>query len=134
MEKNRGREADRPSQIPRLGWRDIFFRVKSEMDHDNLFIVVAGVAFYGFLAIFPVIAALVSIYGLITSSVELEKHLQSIETVLPLEAAGVINDQLRRVVGAQQSGLGWGALGGIILALWSAASGIGSMLTSLNMS
>ena len=132
MEKNRGREADRPSQIPRPGWRDIFFRVKSEMDHDNLSIVAAGVAFYGFLAIFPAIAALVSIYGLITSPAELEKHLQSIETVLPLEAAGVINDQLRRVVGAQQSGLGWGALGAIILALWSAASGMSTMLTALN--
>src|SRR5947208_16804951 len=106
MEKNRGREADRQRQIPRPGWRDIFFQVKSEMDHDNLSIVAAGVAFYGFLAIFPAIAALVSIYGLITSPAELEKHLQSIETVLPHEAAGVINDQLRRVGGAQQSRLG----------------------------
>jgi membrane protein len=131
-EQNRGREAERPSEIPRSGWRDIFLRVKSEMAHDNLSIVAAGVAFYGFLAIFPAIAALVSIYGLITSPAEVERHLEGLEAVLPPEAAGVINDQLRRIVGAQQSGLGWGALAATILALWSAASGMGTMITAMN--
>src|SRR5205809_7533867 len=96
------------------------------MDNDNLSIVAAGVAFYGFLAIFPAIAALVSIYGLITSPAELEKHLQSIETVLPLEAAGVINDQLRRVGGAPPRGFGWGGLGGCFRAWVDGGSGLRS--------
>src|SRR5919198_5790628 len=39
VEKNRGREAEQPTEIPRHGWRDIFFRVKNEMTQDNLSIV-----------------------------------------------------------------------------------------------
>ena len=132
LEKNRGREAEQPSEIPRPGWRDIFLRVKREMEHDNLSIVAAGVAFYSFLAIFPAIAAFVSIYGLVTNPTELGQQLQSLETVLPREAAEVINTELHRIVGAQQSGLSWGALGGLILALWSAAKGMSAMLTALN--
>ena len=47
----RGRSADRPREIPKAGWRDIFWRVKDEMTRDNLSIVAAGVAFYGLLSL-----------------------------------------------------------------------------------
>jgi membrane protein len=132
VEKNRGREAKRPTEIPRHGWRDILFRVKDEMTRDNLSIVGAGVAFYGFLAIFPAIAALVSIYGLFTSPESLQSHLQTLESILPPEAADVINNELQRVLQAQESSLGWGALGGIVLALWSAAKGMNAMFEAMN--
>jgi membrane protein len=132
VEKNRGREAERPSEIPRHGWHDIFFRIKDEMTQDNLSIVAAGVAFYAFLAVFPAIAALVSIYGLFTSPADLQSHLQSIEGILPSEAAEIINTELQRVVQAQESSLGWGALVGMVLALWSAAKGMNSMFEAMN--
>ena len=61
---NRGRNASRPKDIPKKGWWDILLRAKDEQSKDNLSIVGAGVAFYWFLAIFPAMAAAVSIYGL----------------------------------------------------------------------
>jgi membrane protein len=75
VESNRGREAETPSEIPPRGWRDIFLRVKDKVAADNLSIIAAGVAFYGFLAIFPAIAAVVSVFGLITSPAELQTYL-----------------------------------------------------------
>lgn len=127
-----GRRAKRPREIPRAGWRDILLRVKSEMAEDHLSIVAAGVAFYAFLALFPAIAALVSIYGLITSPADLQQHLQAIEAFLPADAARLIDQELLRVVQAHESELGWGAVAGMALALWSAAKGMKSLMEGLN--
>ena len=93
-ENNRGREAVTPTEIPVRGWRDIFRRVKHKVAEDNLSIITAGVAFYGFLAIFPTMAALVSMFGLITSPVELQTYLHTAENFLPSEAMDLIRNEL----------------------------------------
>jgi membrane protein len=102
------------------------------MVEDNLPIIAAGVAFYAFLAIFPALAALVSIYGLVTDPADLERHVGGIEGVLPAEASSLLNTELRRIVQAQANQLGWGLGGGIALALWSAASGMKALFQSMN--
>ena len=61
----RGRRATRPSDIPRGAGATSCWRTKQEVSDDNVSLVAAGVAFYGLLAVFPGIAALVSIYGLV---------------------------------------------------------------------
>lgn len=129
---NRGRNATRPSEIPRQGWKDIAIRVKNEIAADNLSIIAAGVAFYAFLSIFPALAAFVSIYGLITDPAELQQHVSSIQTLLPAEAAQLVNDELRRVGASQESHLGWSLVVGMLLAIWSAAKGMKAMFASMN--
>ncbi len=129
----RGCQAGRPRDIPLKGWWDIALRLKSEMAHDNLSIISAGVAFYAFLAIFPALAALVSMYGLVTNPATLEQKIGTIENVLPADAAGVINAELRQIVeGDTRRHLGWGLVGGLVLALWSAAKGVSALFESLN--
>ena len=60
----RGRHAERPSQIPRAGWRDILIRTWHEVGNDHLSLIAAGIGFYALLALFPGIAAMVAIWGL----------------------------------------------------------------------
>jgi membrane protein len=129
---NKGREAEMPTEIPPQGWRDIFFRVKHKVAADNISILAAGVAFFSFLAIFPAIAALVSIFGWITSPEELQIYLHVLESFLPSEAVDLINNELQRIIEAQGSRLGWGALGGTLLTLWSATKAISAMFAALN--
>jgi membrane protein len=131
---DRGREARRPGEIPARGWRDIVVRVKDELAADNVSIVAAGVAYYIFLALFPGLAATVSIYGLVMDPATLQKHMGAVEQVLPREAADLINQELQRVVqaGSTDNRLGWAALAGIVLALWSAAKGMSSLMEALN--
>jgi len=121
-----------PSEIPRSGWKDIAYRVKNEIAADNLSIISAGVAFYGFLAIFPALAALVSIYGLITDPASLQRHISSVQSVLPAEAAKLVNDQLLRIIQSRQASLGWSVAIGILIALWSAAKGMSSIFAAMN--
>ena len=127
-EAERGRQARRPSDIPRRGWWDVLTRVRQQVAEDHLSIIAAGAAFYGFLAIFPGLAALVSIYGLITDPASLQKHMSGMERLLPSEAAGVINSQLEQIGKGQESTLGWALVGGILIALWSASKGMKAMI------
>ncbi|HWO41260.1 MAG TPA: YihY/virulence factor BrkB family protein [Candidatus Eisenbacteria bacterium] len=131
-EADRGRFARRPREIPRRGWKDIFFRVKEEVAKDNLSMIAAGVTFYVFLSIFPALAALVALYGLVTDPADLQEHIKTVEAVLPGEAAQLLNQELSRLVQSQGQTLGWSLVVSILIALWSAAKGMKSMFESMN--
>ncbi|HEX9446210.1 MAG TPA: YihY/virulence factor BrkB family protein [Candidatus Binatia bacterium] len=132
-QNDRGRRAERPTEIPAPGWRDVFVRVKNNVAEHNISIVAAGVAFYVFLSLFPGLAAMVSLYGLITDPAGLQNHMSAIEQVLPPDAAALINSELQRIAQAgRDRRLGWGVAAGILLALWSAAKGMSSLMEALN--
>jgi membrane protein len=129
---DRGREASSPSQIPRPGWRDILIRTwQGQTDH-NLSIIAGGVAFYALLAIFPALAATVSIYGLVADPADVQAHLASLSGILPQAAYEIIDDQLTQIVSQSGGALGIGLAGGILLALWSASRGILGIIMALN--
>jgi membrane protein len=130
--ERRGRHAARPRDIPAPGWRDILFRVKDELTRDNLSIVAAGVAFYGLLAIFPALAALVSIYGLIVEPQAAQQQIAQLEGVLPPDARSIVDQQLSQVTSSAQGALSLGVLGGLLLTLWSAGKGTKALIEALN--
>ena len=61
---NRVRKAPSPSDIPAKGWKDILWRVYGNIGEHRILALAAGMTYYSILAIFPVLAALVAIYGL----------------------------------------------------------------------
>ena len=128
----RGRTADTPRQMPAAGWRDVLWRTKNEMSRDNLSLVAAGVAFYALLAIFPAIAATVSIYGLVADPQTVEQQLAATSQVLPEQARSIIEEQLKRVTSGASAALSLGAIFSLLLALWSANKGTQSLITALN--
>lgn len=129
---HRGRDAAKPSDIPKRGWKDIGWRVKDQLSEDNLYIVAAGVAFYVFLALFPAIAAAVSVLGLVVQPQEVEQWLSAAGGVLPPEALGVVQEQVQQVAGTSSGALGFGLAVSVGLALWSATAGMKSLMTALN--
>ena len=128
----RGRMAETPREIPAAGWRDVLWRVKDEMSKDNLSLVAAGVAFYALLAIFPALAAIVSIYGLVADPQTVEQQLAATSEVLPADARSIIEEQLTRVTSGASAALSLGAIFSLLLALWSANKGTQSLITALN--
>jgi membrane protein len=129
---SRGREASTPSEIPPRGWLDIARRVKEQIRRDRLSIIAAGVAFYGLLAIFPGLVALVATYGLFADPVQIERQVASLSAILPPEAAQVVMAQLRDLVATDRTALGLGAIGGLLLALWSASAAVRTLMEALN--
>jgi membrane protein len=126
-----GSSAERPSAIRTLGWKDVLIGVRGKITCHNLSMIAAGVAFYAFLAIFPGIAAFVSIYGLIVDRGTLQEHMRTIQVVLPPDAARLVTDEMQRIA-SQPHTLGWASIIGIILALWSASTGMKALFQALN--
>lgn len=130
--QGRGRSAQSPKDIPRRGWRDILWRVKDQIRKDRLSIIAAGVAFYGLLAVFPALIALVAIYGLVADPQQVETHVAALGSLLPPQAADILLGQLHDLVQTDSAALGAGAIGGLLLALWSASAGVRTLMEALN--
>ena len=128
----RGEEATHPGEIPKRGWKEVLLRVKNEMDADNLSIVCAGVAFFGLLAIFPGITALVTLYGLVTDPAQVEQQLSPLRALLPGDAFDILAQQTRQVAGKADGTLSLGLILGLVFAIWSANAGTKSIITALN--
>ena len=128
----RGRDAQKPSEIPPKGWRDIAWRVHEGIGEDRLLLVAAGVTFYGLLALFPATAALVSLYGLFTDASTINDHLARLSGFLPGGALEVIGDQVKRIVGQGGGKLGFAFVAALALSLWGANAGTKAIIDALN--
>ena len=132
LEADRGRLAKTPSEIPARGWKDFLWRVYARITECRLIAVAAGVTFYALLAIFPAIAALISIYGLFADPGTIASHLDSISSFVPGGAIDVIRDQMNRVASQGAGTLGLAFIVGLAISLWSANAGINAMFYALN--
>lgn len=130
-ESGRGRSADAPSEIPKPGWKDILWRTKEELKKDNLSIVAAGVAFYIFLGIIPAMGALISIWGLVAEPATIQQQVDSMSGVLPADVIEILDEQMTRLAN-QKSGALLGTIVGILLAVWSGAKAMKSLMSALN--
>ena len=128
----RGRDAEHPRQLTASGWRDILWRVKEETGKDNISMIAAGVAFYIMLAIFPMLAATVSIYGLVADPADVQRNFEAVSGVIPEDARSIMVDQLSAVASASGGKLGFGVALSLALTLWSASRGVTAMITALN--
>lgn len=127
-----GREAERPRDIPPPGWGDILVRVKEEVGTDNASLIAAGLALYALLAVFPALAAAVSLYGLFASPEQIASQIQGLAGVLPQQAADILRGALQNLASQQGKALGIGAVIGFLLALWSARKGMVALMTATN--
>ena len=131
-EIGRGRRAETRAQIPVRGWKDIAWRVYEQFSKDRVMSVAAGVTYYALLALFPAVAALVSIYGLFADPGTIESHLTSLSAILPGGALDVIGEQVRRIAAKGGGTLGVGFILGLVISLWTANAGMKALFDALN--
>ena len=132
MEPGRGRRSKSPFTIPWAGWKDIFWRTYQRIDDDRLLATAGGVVFFGLLAIFPAVTALVSSYGLFADPSTISDNLQTLAMMLPAGTFEIVEDQVARVVSNGNTALGITFLFGLLLAIWSANAGVKSIFDALN--
>ena len=128
----RGRHASSPWQIPLRGWKDILWRTYERIGEDRLLAVAAGVVFYGLLALFPAVTALVSLYGLFAKASTINEHMAAVTGLLPDSAVSIVQDQVNRLAAKGDAKLGFGFGAGLAIALWSANSGMKAIFDALN--
>jgi membrane protein len=114
------------------GWWSVARRVKDDVAANNLSMIAAGAAFFGLLALFPALAAAVALYGLFTEPTSVSAHLDLLSGFAPEQARMILDEQLQRVTSAANRSLGIGAVIALLLALWSAAKGVKSLMSALD--
>ncbi|WP_249978602.1 YihY/virulence factor BrkB family protein [Vreelandella olivaria] len=130
--QHRGRHATAPNDIPRLGWYDIVWRVWRAARRDRITIYAASVAFYALLALFPTIAAVISLWGLLFDPMEAGRQLHELSRFMPPDAANLIDQQTQDFVESAQAGNVMAALAGLLTAMYIASKGVSALVMGLN--
>ncbi|KAB0267644.1 YihY/virulence factor BrkB family protein [Microvirga brassicacearum] len=131
-ETARGRNAVQPHHIPWRGWKDILYRLWNEVSEDRVGTVAAGTTFFLLLAIFPALAALVSLYGLVADPVTMADHVADMKGYVPAAVIDLVGQELQRLNQNRGTALSIGFVSGILIALWSANNGVRALFDALN--
>lgn len=119
----------RPAHL--TAWKLFTTVVKRFIAHDDA-LIAAGVAFYGFLAVFPALAIFISIYGMLFDLAGVSQRASQIASVLPEEARPIVLDMLTELAGKEPAKLNAGLLIGFAIALWSSRAGIAALMSGVN--
>ena len=68
-------------------WKRLPGRVIGQINNDRVGLTAAGIAFYALLAIFPGLAAVVSLWGLFADPATISEEISSFSAILPGEVA-----------------------------------------------
>jgi len=129
---DRGRHAERPTQIPARGWWDVAWRAAKRFSDDNVTLVAGGLAMYALLSVFPALAATVSIYGMFATPSDVIQQMSTFSGVLPPGVWDIFNTELQSIAKTGQTTLTFAAVLGTAVALWSARSAMSSLMTATN--
>lgn len=128
----RGRDADAPQHIPAPGWKDVLKRVKQGIKDDRLSLISAGLAYYALFAFVPALSSLVLMYAWISDPNEIQGHISAMSNILPPEAQEILTKELGSLAGNASGAIGFGAIGTLLLALWSASKGSKAIIEAMN--
>src|SRR3954470_7712535 len=130
----KGHKANSPAEMPPRAWKDILARTYKRTWDDNVALVSAGVAFYGFFALLSLLGLIVLVYGFAADPFTVIEHMRALTVVLPTDVAFVIGDQLMTAVQASQKTKGLGILLAFLVATYGGTNGAASVITALNIS
>src|SRR3954447_13784564 len=127
----RGADApDSPPEVGKKGWMGVLKRSFKEFKDDNVTDWAAALTYYGVLAIFPAIIALVSIIGLIGPSAT-QPLLDNLAKLAPGPANDILSGAVKQVARGRGSA-GFAFVLGLALAIWSASGYVGAFARASN--
>ncbi|UVC12373.1 YihY/virulence factor BrkB family protein (plasmid) [Rhizobium sp. TH2] len=127
-----GRLAERPSEIPALGLWDVIVRVYSEVVADRVTLIAAGATYFIVLALFPGMGVLVSIYGFMSDPSDIGEQMGFVSSFLPPGAFDLLLPQLQALSSKGRSELSFAFGLSLLLAFWSATSGVKALFDAMN--
>lgn len=118
-------------QSLRVWWKSLVGVIVA-VDEKNLSLISAGVGFFGMLAIFPGLAAIIAIWGLVADPGVINGQMDLIRQFVPNEVFSLLNEQMDNLMTARPETLGWTTLLSIVAAFWSARAGVAALVRGLN--
>ncbi|TYK66673.1 YihY/virulence factor BrkB family protein [Colwellia echini] len=121
-----------PQEFSLANWWQITKRVVEKIQQDNMSLIAAGVAFYFLLAIFPLLAALISMYGLFVDQETLSQHISLLVGVIPEQSRQILEAQIESLLSTDNSVLSIGFIFSFLITLWSGGKGSVALITACN--
>ena len=118
--------------MPLVAWKEVALRTWNQSWLDNTGLVAAGVAFYGFLALVPLLGILVLGYGLFAQPDTVIEHVMAMLRILPPDVVELIGQLLMNAVQGSNGTSGLGILAALAIALYAGGNGAGAVMTALN--
>ena len=128
----KGTHAQRPSDIPARGWWQVVKRGWRDSKDDNMPLMAAGVAFWMFLALFPSLIAVITVYGLVTDPQEAAGQVEQLAGALPENARETLTSQVQSITDTQSGSLTFGLVVSLAAALWGASAGTMNLIKATN--
>lgn len=116
-------------------WRatfDVLRQVVDDLGEKNAGLISAGVAFYGLFAIFPGIAATIALFGLLADPAVVDSQLDLMRGLMPPGVFTLFETQIADLLSARSTTLGLTTIVSILVALWSARTGVAALIRGLN--
>lgn len=113
-------------------WLAILKQTAADISQDRIPSVAAGVTFFMLLAMFPAIAAIVSLYGMFADRESISDVIHAVAPFIPGGAVTVLDTELHRLIAQQTEKLNLAFIAGLLIALWSASGGINALIAGLN--
>lgn len=127
-----GRYASTIWGITVAGWRDILHRTAERTLAHKINLVAAAVAFFFILSIFPALATIVTLYGILADPATLQTQLAALYGVIPAQAVSLLEEHFARFTEQGKARLGIAFLLGLLVTFWFANAGLKALFQALN--
>ena len=121
-----------PARLIARQWRRVIRAVPTRVRRDHVVLLSGGITFYGFIAVFPTLAAALLLYGLAADPAQVQRQVLAFTSALPPEALRIIEEFLARPAGADSSVLSWGFGLALVGALWTSSAGVAGLVEGIN--
>jgi membrane protein len=127
-----GRNAHSPWKMPRAAWWQVAKRVWAETGRDNISLVSAGVAFYAFLSVVPLLGSVVLIYGLVADPASIARLMDDLFDLMPQDVATIVIGQLQGMVATAATTKGWALALALLTSIYGAMRASSGIIMALN--
>lgn len=128
-----GDAASSPTELPADRLQDVAKRVFARLKDDHVSLASAGVAFFGFLALVPALAAVIAVYGLVADPNEAARRMEELFSTLPPEVQTLLSKQVSSIAESSSGALSLTLVVSILLSLWAASSGMSHLVEATNL-
>lgn len=117
---------------PKQGFMNLLRRINEKQTTDHVYVIAAGVAFFGLFSIFPGLTSLITLYALVADPVEVQVQFAGMQEIMPYEAYRIISRQIEDIVTTPMGTLSMGFVISLLLTLWAASRGMRALIMALN--
>ena len=111
---------------------EIALRLRRRSGEANLGLISAGVAFFGFLAIFPAAASVIALWGFASDPEVIRGQVLLLQDFLPNDAFHLLDDQVKALISSNGDTVGAATILSTLFALWSARAGVDALIQGLD--